>query len=70
MPGYHCKHETHLLGDSHFHIRSLLDKMQYADPDEPQVGKLSNLQLHGKGLLVARMTSLIDSQIRVHLCVM
>lgn len=33
MPGYHCKHETHLLGDSHFHIRSLLDKMQYADPD-------------------------------------
>jgi len=33
MPGYKVKSETHLLGDSHFEIRSLLDRQQYADPD-------------------------------------
>ncbi|MES2952789.1 MAG: SAM-dependent methyltransferase [Pseudomonadota bacterium] len=33
MPGYNVKWETHLLGDSHFKIRSLLDRQQYADPD-------------------------------------
>ncbi len=33
MPGYNVKWETHLLGDSHFEIRSLLDRQQYADPD-------------------------------------
>ena len=32
MPGYQVKQETHLLGDSHFEIRSLLDRQQYADP--------------------------------------
>lgn len=32
MPGYQVKHETHLLGTSHFEIRSLLDRQQYADP--------------------------------------
>ncbi len=33
MPGYKVQHETHLLGSSHFEIRSLLDRQQYADPD-------------------------------------
>jgi predicted nicotinamide N-methyase len=33
MPGYQVKLETHLLGTSHFEIRSLLDRQQYADPD-------------------------------------
>lgn len=33
MPGYQVKLETHLLGSSHFEIRSLLDRQQYADPD-------------------------------------
>lgn len=33
MPGYQVKFETHLLGTSHFEIRSLLDRQQYADPD-------------------------------------
>ena len=33
MPGYQVKFETHLLGTSHFKIRSLLDRQQYADPD-------------------------------------
>lgn len=33
MPGYQVKHETHRLGSSHFEIRSLLDRQQYADPD-------------------------------------
>ncbi len=33
MPGYLVKHETHLLGTSHFEIRSLLDRQQFADPD-------------------------------------
>ena len=33
MPGYQVKLETHLLGTSHFSIRSLLDRQQYADPD-------------------------------------
>jgi 2-polyprenyl-3-methyl-5-hydroxy-6-metoxy-1,4-benzoquinol methylase len=33
MPGYHVKVETHLLGNSHFEIRSLLDRQQFADPD-------------------------------------
>lgn len=33
MPGFQVKHETHLLGNSHFQIRSLLDRQQYADPD-------------------------------------
>jgi hypothetical protein len=33
MPGYQVKFETHLLGTSHFEIRSLLDRKQYADPD-------------------------------------
>lgn len=33
MPGYQVKVETHLLGTSHFEIRSLLDRQQYADPD-------------------------------------
>jgi predicted nicotinamide N-methyase len=33
MPGYQVKHETHVLGDSAFEIRSLLDRQQYADPD-------------------------------------
>ena len=33
MPGYQVKFETHLLGSSHFEIRSLLDRQQYADPD-------------------------------------
>jgi predicted nicotinamide N-methyase len=33
MPGYQVKHETHLLGSSHFEIRSLLNRQQYADPD-------------------------------------
>lgn len=33
MPGYQVKQETHLLGNSHFEIRSLLDRQQYADPD-------------------------------------
>lgn len=32
MPGYQVKQETHLLGNSHFEIRSLLDRQQYADP--------------------------------------
>lgn len=32
MPGYQVKLETHLLGSSHFEIRSLLDRQQYADP--------------------------------------
>jgi len=33
MPGYQVKHETFALGDSDFHIRSLLDNRQYADGD-------------------------------------
>ena len=33
MPGYQVKFETHLLGTSHFEIRSLLDRQQYADPE-------------------------------------
>lgn len=33
MPGYKTKSETLLLGTSHFDIRSLLDRQQYADPD-------------------------------------
>lgn len=33
MPGYCVKLETHLLGNSRFEIRSLLDRQQYADPD-------------------------------------
>jgi len=33
MPGYQVKLETHLLGSSHFEIRSLLNRQQYADPD-------------------------------------
>ena len=33
MPGYQVKYETHMLGDSHFEIRSLLDRQQFADPD-------------------------------------
>ena len=33
MPGYQVKFETHLLGASHFEIRSLLNRQQYADPD-------------------------------------
>lgn len=33
MPGYQVKFETHLLGTSHFEIRSLLNRQQYADPD-------------------------------------
>lgn len=33
MPGYQVKFETHVLGDSPFVIRSLLDRQQYADPD-------------------------------------
>lgn len=33
MPGYLVKHETLLLGDSHFVVRSLLDRQQYVDRD-------------------------------------
>ena len=33
MPGYQVKVESHLLGTSHFEIRSLLNRQQYADPD-------------------------------------
>jgi 2-polyprenyl-3-methyl-5-hydroxy-6-metoxy-1,4-benzoquinol methylase len=33
MPGYQVKFETHLLGNSNFEIRSLLNRQQYADPD-------------------------------------
>jgi SAM-dependent methyltransferase len=33
MPGYQVKHETFKLGDSDFVVRSLLDKLQFADPD-------------------------------------
>ena len=33
MSGYQVKFETHLLGTSHFKIRSLLNRQQYADPD-------------------------------------
>lgn len=33
MPGYQVKTESHLLGNSQFEIRSLLDRQQYADPD-------------------------------------
>ncbi|MES2581465.1 MAG: SAM-dependent methyltransferase [Pseudomonadota bacterium] len=33
MPGYQVKFETHLLGTTHFEIRSLLNRQQYADPD-------------------------------------
>lgn len=32
MPGYQVKHETFTLGNSVFQIRSLLDRLQYADP--------------------------------------
>ena len=33
MPGYNVKHETFVMGDSEFVIRSLLDNRQYADAD-------------------------------------
>ena len=33
MPGYQVKHETFVLGNSDFVIRSLLDKQQFADHD-------------------------------------
>jgi predicted nicotinamide N-methyase len=33
MPGYKVKVETHTIGGSDYHIRSLLDRQQYADPD-------------------------------------
>jgi predicted nicotinamide N-methyase len=33
MPGYQVKQETHRLGDSHFEIRSLLDRQQFSDPE-------------------------------------
>ncbi len=33
MPGYQVRFDTHLLGDSHFEIRSLLDRQQFSDPD-------------------------------------
>ena len=32
MPGYQVKHEPHLLGGTHFQIRSLLDRQQFSDP--------------------------------------
>jgi predicted nicotinamide N-methyase len=33
MPGYKVKVETHTIGSSDYHIRSLLDRQQYSDPD-------------------------------------
>lgn len=33
MPGYQVKHDPLSLGGSHYVIRSLLDRQQYADPD-------------------------------------
>lgn len=33
MPGYKVKHESIMLGDSEFTIRSLIDNLQYADAD-------------------------------------
>jgi hypothetical protein len=33
MQGYKVKLETHTIGSSDYHIRSLLDRQQYADPD-------------------------------------
>lgn len=32
MPGYQVKFETHMLGNSSFEIRSLLDRQQFSDP--------------------------------------
>lgn len=33
MPGYQVRFDSHLLGNSRFEIRSLLDRQQYSDPD-------------------------------------